>query len=97
MKILEKHSPIKKKTILARAPKPWFTEYILDLKRKFRKYERMWRKYKQPDHYELFKEAHSKYSFELNKEKQQTLSEKVINFKGDSKKLYKCFAELTGT
>ncbi len=38
---------------IRRAPKPWFNENILELKRKTRKLKRMWRKYKQPDQYEL--------------------------------------------
>ncbi|KAH3708897.1 hypothetical protein DPMN_068356 [Dreissena polymorpha] len=81
---------------MCRAPKPWFNENILDLKRKTRKLERMWRKYKQPDLYELFKIARNKYTFELNAEKQRSLSQKVIDFHGGSKKLYKFVSELTG-
>ncbi len=56
----------------------------------------MWRKYKQPDQYELFKNAINIYTFVLNAEKQRSLSQKVIDFHGDSKKLYKFVSELTG-
>ena len=45
----------------------------------------MSRKYKQPDQYELLKNARNKYTFELNSWKQRLLSQKVIDFEGDSR------------
>ena len=88
--------PIKEKTKIIRAPKPWFTENIHRLKRVARKAERLWRKYKQSHQYETMKSARNTYNYELDREKKKTLSEKVVNCKGDSKQLYQFVAELTG-
>jgi len=38
----------------------------------------------------------NKYNYELNLEKNHKLSQKVLAFKGDSKKLYNCVTDLTG-
>jgi inhibitor of KinA sporulation pathway (predicted exonuclease) len=92
-KLLDKHAPIKQKTVISRAPKPWFSEEILDLKQRFRKAERMWRKYKTPELYELFKSARNKYSFAIFNEKRQKISDKIVSYKGNSKKLYNFVAD----
>lgn len=56
-KVLDKHAPVKEKNRICRVPKPWFNENIQEMKRKFRKAERLWKRYKQPEHYQLFKNA----------------------------------------
>lgn len=94
--ILDTHAPLEDKMKIYRAPKPWFSDDILHLKRLLRKSERLWRKYRQPHQYELFKTARNKYNYEINQAKRLTLSQKIVDFKGDSKKLYKFVSELTG-
>ncbi|XP_052782951.1 uncharacterized protein LOC128219177 [Mya arenaria] len=95
-KNLDTHAPVKEITRVRRAPKPWFNEDILQFKRKSRKCERLWMKYKTPEHYQLFKQARNKYHFELKEEKRRTLSQTVLDLKGNSK-LYKFVADITGT
>lgn len=95
--VLDTHAPFKQKTKICRAPKPWFTSNILQLKRKLRKSERLWKKYKKPEQYEAFKSARNEYSHLLSSEKKKSLCEKVLDSKGDSKKLYQFVSSLTGT
>ncbi|KAK3101096.1 hypothetical protein FSP39_000910 [Pinctada imbricata] len=95
--VLDKNAPVKEKTKIIREPKPWFTENILKLKRKCRRAERLWKKHRQPNQFIEMKNTRKEYYNELNREKTRTLSEKVSNFKGDSKKLYQFVNELTGT
>ena len=95
-RIMDIDAPMQEKMKICRAPKPWFTENIAILKRKFRKAESLWRKYKHPHLYEQFKEARNNYTNEINREKCNTLSQKIISSKGDSKMLYKFVSELTG-
>lgn len=95
--ILDKHAPIVEKTVIYRAPKPWCTENIKNLKRVMRRLERLWRKYKQPCDYENYKLALHKYHYALRSEKQSVLSNKVLESKGDTKKLYKFVKDLTGS
>lgn len=95
--ILDRHAPTKKKTTTLRAPKPWFSERLLKLKRQSRKLERVWRKYPGKQNYDDFKAARQVYTNELFEEKKNVLSEKMLSAKGNSKKLYNLVSELTGT
>ncbi|CAG2214387.1 unnamed protein product [Mytilus edulis] len=62
-----------------------------------RKSERLWRKHRKPCDYEIYKSSMNKYHHELRNEKHSILSQKVLSFKGDSKKLYKFVKDLTGS
>lgn len=95
--ILDKHAPIKEKVQICREPKPWINGNILSLKRVMRRAEKLWRKHQQSCDYEIFKSARFKYFNALKREKRHTLSEKVKESKGDSKKLYRIIKELTGS
>lgn len=95
--ILDKHAPVTEKTRITRAPKPWFSDSILEKKQSFRKAEKTWKRYKKPEDYHSFQNARNKYFMEIKKVKKQTFSEKVSEFKGDSKKLYKFVTEITGS
>ncbi|XP_060589675.1 uncharacterized protein LOC132744898 [Ruditapes philippinarum] len=96
-KLLNTHAPMKEKIQICRAPKPWFSESIMSLKRVMRRSERLWRKHRQPKDYEIYKCALHKYHYELRNVKQLTLSQKVIESKGNSKKLYQFVKDLTGS
>ncbi|CAG2199519.1 unnamed protein product [Mytilus edulis] len=95
--LLNTHAPMQEKTQICRAPKPWFNETIMSLKRLMRKSERLWRKHRKPCDYEIYKSSMNKYHHELRNEKHSILSQKVLSFKGDSKKLYKFVKDLTGS
>lgn len=95
--VLNKHAPIQEKTIIQRAPKPWFNENLQQLKQKVRKSERTWRLYGKTDPYESYKAIRKEYNLEIKRQKRNTLSEKIENAKGDCKTLYRLVMELTGT
>ena len=44
-----------------------------------------------------FEESYNKYVFEINRSKQENLTDLVLECKGDSKKLYNLVSKLTGT
>ena len=52
---MDKLAPIKSRTILVRATNPWFSNEIRDQKRKMRKQEKKWRKYKVESYRKAFK------------------------------------------
>ena len=62
-------------------------------KRILRKSERMWKKFKQPEQHNAFKDARNQYNYAISCEKRATLSAIVENAKGDSKKLYRIVSE----
>jgi len=82
-RVLDIHAPLQEKRIISRPPKPRFTENILLLKRNLC---RLWKEHKHPHLHDQFKEARNKYTHEINKEKCATLSQKVLDCKGDAKK-----------
>jgi hypothetical protein len=96
-KLLNTHAPIKEKVQIYRTPKPWFSESIVTLKRVMRRAERLWRLHRQSRDYEIFKCARFKYHSALINEKCRTLSGRVLEAKGDSKKLHRIVKELTGS
>ena len=55
LSVIDKLAPIKSKTILVRATNPWFNNVIRDQKKKMRKQEKKWRKYKMESNLKAFK------------------------------------------
>ncbi|XP_052788755.1 uncharacterized protein LOC128223518 [Mya arenaria] len=95
--IVDKHAPVKEKTLVVRKQKAWFNDNIMKLKRTLRKAERIWRKYRQQDQFEYFKQIRSLYSYEICKQKKTVMVDKIENAKGNTKHLYRIVSELTGT
>ncbi|KAH3737742.1 hypothetical protein DPMN_044336 [Dreissena polymorpha] len=96
-RLVDKHAPEQEKMQICRNPKPWFNQRIHHLKRSLRKSERLWKKYQNPKDHEIFKNDLSKYHLELKVEKQRTLSQKGLEFKGDSWKMYSFVADLASS
>jgi hypothetical protein len=69
--ILDKHAPLTQKTVICRAPKPWFNADILRLKKLLRKAERVWRRHWQPHRLYAVKKLRLKYHYEICNEKEQ--------------------------
>ena len=57
----------------------------------------MWRKYHEPHQWTAFKKVRNQYVYEINKAKKETMTDLVLNCKGDSKKLYTLVSKLTGS
>ncbi|KAH3882268.1 hypothetical protein DPMN_006202 [Dreissena polymorpha] len=67
---------------------------ILDLKRRLRKAEKMWRFHREKANFETFKSLHNEYTCTINSAKRKAICEKVLMGEGDSKSLV---SELCGT
>ena len=92
---MDKLGPIKSRTILVRATNPWFSNEIRDQKRKMRKQEKKWRKYKMESYRKAFKLERVKYRQMLMEARRVKIAEKVNECGKDVKKLYTLVNNLT--
>lgn len=65
--VLDKHAPLRVRSIVVRPRVPWFFNEIRHAKRKRRKAERRWRTTKLDADWEVFKSAKNKVTYLRNK------------------------------
>ena len=105
--LLEKHAPLKNKTIIVRENVPWFNDEIKSQKLKRRKLENVWRQLKQRknenDHDEIekskirYKNARTKVVNMIDREKVLCYNKKIENCNKDQKQLFQVLNELLCT
>ena len=69
----------------------------MDLKRRLRKAEKIWRFHRKKANFETLKSLRNEYTCRVNRAKRKAICEKVLMAKGDSKKLFSLVSELCGT
>ena len=74
-KALDKHAPERTKVITIRNTNPWFTSKVKDKKRAVRRREKIWQKYKCPEHWRAFQVARKEYKIQLNQVKTNKIKE----------------------
>ena len=94
--ILDKHAPLKSKTISIRKQVPWFDSTALNLKRKKRKLETKWRRTKSLDIKADYLAACSEYKLYLNHSKENHINNMISECGNNPKHLYKVINHLTG-
>ena len=85
----------KKCTLTLRAKKPWYDEELCALKRKLRKHERKWFKYKLQSNWSAFSALRNKYTHCLRQKKMESILNKILACKMDTCQLYKLINNLT--
>ena len=83
---MDRHAPIKSKTIVVRPLVPRFDDELKSLKSQRRKAELIWRRDKNHETLLSFHRARNKYINALNTKRTDRLSHLVLKAKGDSKK-----------
>ena len=66
--VMDTLAPVKKCTLTLRAKKPWYDEELCTLKRKLRKHERKWVKYKLQSNWTTFSALRNKHTYRLRTE-----------------------------
>lgn len=94
--ILEKHAPLKTKTITIRPRLPWYTNDLKELKLQRRRAERRWRKTNDLSDFQVFRSLRNLYSQKLQQSKFIHINDMVSECGRDSKKLFKLVNNLTG-
>ena len=93
---LDKLAPVRTRTITVRQNKDWFTDELRHLRSCVRRRERIFRKYKEDHQWIALKKTRNSYKYKLKVTKREVQSEMVNNCKGNTKKLYQTFNNLTG-
>ena len=94
--LLDRHAPIKSKTIVVRPLIPWFDDELKSLKSQRRKAELIWRRDINHETLLSFHRARNKYINALNTKQTYHLSHLILEAKGDSKKLFALINTLCG-
>ena len=94
---LDKHAAERTKEITIRSTNPWFTIKVKDKKKAVRGREKIWQKYKCPDHWRALQVERKEYKILLTQVKTTMIKEKIDDCHKDTKKLYKLVVYLTGT
>ena len=81
----DKLAPIKHRTILVRATNLWFNNEMRDQKKKMRKQEKKWRKYKLESNWKAFKSERVKYRQMLREARKVKIAERSVNVEMMSK------------
>ena len=77
--ILEKHAPLKSKTVTLRPSNPWYNENITEAKKKRKRLERRWRKTRLQIDRDLFKAQRDLANSLINKAKSSYYKDKIVN------------------
>ena len=96
-KALDTLAPEETKCVTIRQKKCWLTKEVLDQKRRVRRREKIWQKYKTEGTWKAFVEHRNIYNAMIREEKLKSKSGKVEECKGDTRKLYSLVRYLTGT
>ena len=88
-------APLKECNVNLRAKQPWYDQQTKALKRKMRKYEKKWLKYKLDSLWVAFKKVRNSYYGLLNIKKRTSLQDKIQECTGDSRRLHKLVSNLT--
>jgi hypothetical protein len=67
--LLDKHAPVKMKSIVLRPSAPWINDEIREFRKQLRKAERIWRMNKLTVSFEIYKDHGNRYSVLLKKVK----------------------------
>ena len=95
--LLDKHAPLKTRSVAVRTPQPWMNNEIKEMKKLRRKYETLSKKYK---HKSEHRHDHRKYCIIVRnlivKAKEQYIMDKINRCQGDQKSLFNIVNSLLG-
>ena len=87
--VLDKHAPLRPKTVVLRPTVPWWSNEIREAKKRVRKAERVWRKKGLTVLYETYINLLVDFSTLLRRVKINYYREKIAELNGDSRSLHK--------
>ena len=93
---IDKHAPLRTKTIILRPSCPWFNEEQHDAKHLKRKMERQWRNTKLTVNHEVYGEQCAKSNKLLKQARVRYYPDKVESFGNDQKSIFKITKHLLG-
>ena len=94
--IIDKHAPLREKVVVLRPSAPWFTSEAHTLRRKLRKAERLWRKRRLQVDLDCYTQLLREFSQFLKMEKRTFYNNKVLEYGGDKRALFRLVDNLAG-
>ncbi|XP_052791884.1 uncharacterized protein LOC128226025 [Mya arenaria] len=94
--IIDKHAPLKTKTIVLRPSCPWYTESLHDAKHQKRKLERKWRDSKLAVDHQIYRQHCSEVNKLLKQSRIDYYTSQITQCGNDYKKLFKVTNTLLG-
>ena len=88
-RVLDTLAPEQEKKVSLKTKQPWYNQEMRILKRKVRKLEKKWMKYKLDSCWMAYKKARNSYYYKLNAKKKDTIRTRIDEFSNDSRKLHK--------
>ena len=95
-KILDKHAPVKRRSITVRDKVPWFDETASNLKSQKRASERRWRKDPSDQNWTMYKKVKTDYNHYLKSQKETYVNDEIKACEGDTRKLFSIVNSFTG-
>ena len=92
--LLDRHAPMKTRTVAVRPMVPWYNEKIRLAKKERRKAERKWRRTKTPTYFNLFKTLKNRVTYLMNKARCSFFSDFVGKNSDDQGKLFRAIKKL---
>ena len=92
--ILDRHAPVRTKTVTIRPFSPWYTECIQALRRDLRCAERRWRRTGLTVHRQIYKELRNKLSKEIRAAKRNYFQSKIVTADQTQTAIFECVNSL---
>jgi hypothetical protein len=87
-RILDRHEPLRVRSVVARPRVPWFTNGIREAKRELRKTERRWRTTNLDVYFQRFKRAKNRANYLMNRPRSELYSNLISEHSGNRRKLF---------
>ena len=85
---INRHAPLRTKTIVTRPYVPWFNNEVKSAKREQRRAERKWRRTKQPHDFQIYKSKKNYMIFVMNRSRKKIYTDFVLEHSSDQRKLF---------
>ncbi|CAB3996663.1 RNA-directed DNA polymerase from transposon X-element [Paramuricea clavata] len=85
---INRHAPLRTKTIVTRPYLPWFNTEVKSAKREQRRAERKWRRTKQPHDFQIYKSKKNYMIFVMNRSRKKFYTDFVLEHSSDQRKLF---------
>ena len=86
--VINRHAPLRTKTIVARPHVPWFNNEVKSAKRERRRAERKWRRTKQLRDFQIYKSKKNYMTVVMNRSRKKYYREFVLEHGSDQRKLF---------
>ena len=86
--VINRHAPLRTKTIVARPHVPWFNNEVKSVKRERRRAERKWRRTRQLCDFQIYKSKKNYMIFVMNRSRKKYYTDFVLEHGSDQRKLF---------